>query len=83
MHHALIKDIQHRIFFVYAQLQSGIFEGYVTDKDTESDRDKQHRLKLFGYCQIDEDTAEKYHYQISNGYVGETCIGKKFIYVLT
>lgn len=83
LYHTLIENVEYRPFFVDTQLQAGIFERYVTDEDTESDGDKQHGLKFFRDGQIDEEAPEKYHDEVAPHDIGETCIGEKFLNVLS
>ena len=73
---ALIQDVEHRAFFVDADLQPGVHvEGNVTYQDTEADGDEQHRLEFLGNGQVDEEQTYHEHDEMSRRGVGKPRIG--------
>ena len=60
---SLVKDVEHRSFFIDSDLQTA-WEGDVADDDAESDRHQKQRLPVFLYSYCDERHSYAYHYEM-------------------
>ena len=81
--YTLVEDVQHRTLFVNTHLQSCIFERNVTDQDTESDRDKEHRLEFIFNSQEDEQQTDKDHDKVTRCRVVDSCISEEQLQVFS